>query len=526
MTEHNTTLQPRAAWRPRLASGIAVALLLIYFATRLYHLMALPFFLDEASHLTRAQMVWQGQPLYLLETGKALAPYLAALCWPFAGAPFIGRLMVVLLGAIGLASAYAVGRDLHSRRAGLLVMALWIVCPQLFFYERMALVDTTVSAMAMLALWLAIRAVRSGRITTAALCGIALALTVLAKLTGIVFAIIPVLVVLMVTSRRSWGIRIRAAIVAYIVLGLLLVGPFLYLRSTDTDPTGQEYGLTTTRLDDFPTRLAQNLARVRDAEVAYFSIPMLIIMVGAGLYGLVSMPRRALLLIGLAVVLVGAICFAGVSIWLRYVSPAAPFLLLCTALALINFADTWQDALRPVRMVFALSPLLVLAGWAVLHAIPFMLTAYSDPTALNLPNCSLCDETEYIRWIPSGYGVREAAQYIQSTMTTPDLVVGSAVNCNTARLMMPYDSPVAFKCYDLDWGGGNWNVIQDMQDQIDRAGHVYVLGENVAIVSTTQFPVPWCVVKSFPRPDPRYFVTLYYIGKGADDSHCPPSTEK
>src|SRR5689334_7234926 len=104
---------------------VAVLFLFIYWLSRTHNLLVLPTFLDEASHLTRAQWVWQGRPLYLLETGKALAPYLAALFWPFTAPIFIGRYVVILLGAIGLASVYAVGRELHSRQAGLLAMALW-----------------------------------------------------------------------------------------------------------------------------------------------------------------------------------------------------------------------------------------------------------------------------------------------------------------------------------------------------------------------------------------------------------------
>ncbi len=74
---------------PRFWWWAAVLLLVIFFISRIHNLLTLPLFLDESSHLTRAQWVWEGKPFYLLETGKALAPYLAALFWPFSAAPFI-----------------------------------------------------------------------------------------------------------------------------------------------------------------------------------------------------------------------------------------------------------------------------------------------------------------------------------------------------------------------------------------------------------------------------------------------------
>src|SRR5262249_50053129 len=145
MNDQPPSFSPALKLRASPIYWIAVGLLLVFWISRVHNLLALPLFLDEASHLTRAQWVWQGRPFYLLETGKMLAPYLAALFWPFSAAPFIGRYVVVILGAVGIASAYAVGCELRSRYVGLLCMTLWIICPQLMFFERMALVDTTIS---------------------------------------------------------------------------------------------------------------------------------------------------------------------------------------------------------------------------------------------------------------------------------------------------------------------------------------------------------------------------------------------
>src|SRR5258707_2751829 len=95
----------------RLAAWAAVVLLVIYFFTRIHNLLALPVFLDEASHITRAQYVRQDKPLYLLTTGKALAPYLMALFSPFVGQVFIGRYVLSLLRLVGIASCYVIGLD-------------------------------------------------------------------------------------------------------------------------------------------------------------------------------------------------------------------------------------------------------------------------------------------------------------------------------------------------------------------------------------------------------------------------------
>src|SRR5438477_11007585 len=97
--------------------------------------------------------------------------------------------------------------------------------------------------------------------------------------------------------------------------------------------------------------------------------------------------------------------------------------------------------------------------------------------------------------------------------------MGTAVNCNSARLYMPLDTPVKFVCFDLDWGGGNWDQVNKIRVQAEQDGHVYVLGEDYPIVSESQLPMYHRVVESFARPGGHYSVKLYridFVEKPAD----------
>ncbi len=488
---------------------IAVVFLLVFWFSRLHNLLILPTFLDEASHITRAQWVWQGRPLYLLETGKALAPYLAALFWPFTAPVFIGRYVVVLLGAIGLASVYAVGRQLHSRQAGLLAMLLWIIAPELMFFERMALVDTTISSMAMLTLWIAIRMIRSGRTRTAVLCGVGLALCVLAKTTGLIFWVIPVLVAFLIIARTGRRIRARQVAVAYLTATVMLIGPVLYVLSVSADPTGIAYGVVSTRTSTLDERIEAHASKLWYAELTYYSKPMMWVILVCAAFMLSFRTRTALLLLAPVVLLFAAIIAAAASLWLRYASPAAPFLLLLTAIGLLTIAEGLR-AMRFPRLVLA-APWLFAAAWAVAVGLPFQLTAYRDPTQLPLPEG---DVVEYVQWIPSGYGIRDAAAYLRQKYGGQSiLVIGTAVNCEGARLYMPPGTRITFICPDLDWGGGNWDVIRQIRDQAEQDGQVYVLGEDIDIVPEYFLPRPFVVLKEFPRPGANYTVKLYRVDR-------------
>lgn len=490
----------------------ATILLVLFFLSRLYHLMILPLFLDEASHITRAQWVWQGKPFYLLETGKALAPYVAAIFWPFTAAPFIGRFVVVLFGAIGLASAYAVGRELHSRNVGLLCMAFWLICPQLMFFERMALVDTTLGSMGVLTLWLAIRMMRSRRIVTAVMCGIGLALCILAKLTGLVFLPIPILAAFLITSRTKWLIRFRQMAIAYAVFGILMAWPLYYIHSVNADPTGQSSGLTTTDTnpDTLGRRVEKNATSIWEAYQVYFSPAVFRVMVGVAIAALFFAPRRTLMLWLLAGAFLGVIIAAAAAVWLRYASTAVPFILLGAALGFVLLTEEAQRGFRFPRLVLGV-PWLLALGWAILIGLPFQLTAYRDPTQLTLP---ATDRVEYIEWIPSGYGVREAAQYLQKNITAPITVVGTAVNCNGARLYMPLNTPVSFLCPDLDWGGHNQSVIDDIYKRVRQNGSIFVLAEDKVppTVDVSALPEPRSELQTFSRPTGYYNVHLYRVG--------------
>jgi 4-amino-4-deoxy-L-arabinose transferase-like glycosyltransferase len=501
--------------RSRLAILLPVLLLLVYFGTRLHNLMALPLFLDEASHITRAQYVFEGRPFFLLETGKALAPYFAAVFYPYHAAPFLGRYVVILLGVIGIAAAYKVGTMLYPahlypsykpQHAGLLTMLLWIASGQLFFFERMALVDTTISAMAMLSLMFALRMLREGRPRFAVFCGIALALTVFAKLTGIVFLSIPLLVALL-DSPCGWRVRVRQMAITYTVFAAIMVLPFLHVTNSESDPTGQEYGLTSTRVDTLPERLTRNINRAWQAEQIYHSPVMFAVMIGSWIVGLAYFRRSAMLLIFLVIIPFAAIVSTAQSLWLRYLSPLTPFLLMLMAISLLVLADQLPGRLRALKF----APYVVPLVWAFAAGIPFMQTAYTDPARLQLP---VGDLREYIWWIPSGYGMRDAAFWLMENTTTPTTVIGTAVSCHSARLYTPPDSLVKYSCPSMDWSGNNPHVVQEMRDRLRNGERVLVLAEEKAppTVPVRLFPGREIELVSFARPlRSRNTVRIYVL---------------
>ncbi|MFN8417850.1 MAG: glycosyltransferase family 39 protein [Anaerolineae bacterium] len=507
--------------------ALIVVLLLVFLWSRAHEILLLPLFLDESSHLTRAQWVWEGKPFFLLQTGKALAPYIASLMNPYSVAPYIGRIVVALLGMIGIVAAYAIGRDLHSRQAGLLVMGLWIVCPQLFFFERMALVDTTMSAMALLALWLAIRMLRGSSVVLPILCGVALVLTVTAKFTGIVYLPIPIAVAFLV-GKLSWKLRLRQIVICYLIAGALLAPMAAYLTAEDIDPTGQSTGLTSTDTNTLPARLERNLTNSLNAEVTYFGAPFLSLAAAAVLIALLSMPLRTLLILAWIAIPFAAIVATAQSLWLRYLSPLAPFILIIIAFGVFQLGKGVDRLLRrsaapnfttAQSLSGSILAAVLVVLWSLGIGVPFIVTAYRAPDQLPLP---AGDRREYIEWIPSGYGIRDAADYINEHLDQPVTLIGTAVNCNAARLYLKFETPVTMLCPGMDWSGRNPELVADIKDRIQQEGEIYILTEDKQppTVDIRNFDGRQ-EIASFSRPSDRYTVRLFIVRAGG----LPPQEE-
>ncbi len=480
-------------------------ILIVFWWMRLHNLLVLPLFMDEATHLTRAQAVWQGKPFDLLLTGKALGPYLAALFDPFNAAPWIGRYVVVLVSSIGVASVIALGRALHSRQAGLFAGVLWLFSPYLFFFERMALVDTTVASFTALSAFLAVRMIRTGKIRDALLCGVALALCVFAKTTGIIFLVIPVgVAVLLPYKMISIPSRARQAILATLVALLILIGPAFYIRSQGANVFGIGT-LASGETNTLSERLSANIQTAWDAYRDYFQpIFWMILLLGAvaaiGLY-----PRRALLLAMLSVVPFATLIITATQLYLRYLVIVLPGLLILAAVGFVG-VTRFVRWLRPL-------PWAVIGIWAILFALPFITTAYGDPGALPLPSH---DRNEYLDGWTAGFALRDAAAGLVAIAQKDSKslsVVGLVSSCNTIRVYVPPNSNVTVQCPDV-WDGTGQGISTGQQlirDAAQRSGYAFALGEIGGAVYSSAVPDPREQAAIYGRPDGRYSVVLYRV---------------
>lgn len=485
---------------------LATLILLAFFITRLHGLLTMPLFMDEATHITRSQAVWQGKPFDLLLTGKALTPYFAALFYPFDGAIWIGRYVVVLVGGIGIAAVMVLARALHSRSAGILAGILWLFSPYFFFFERMALVDTSVAALATLSVYLAYRTMKRGQFIDAIWCAVALTACIAAKTTGIVFLAMPggawFLFSLMDRRAPRKVQRFLLMIVIYVAAGALLIIPALYIQSQAANVLGIG-ALSSVETASLGDRLRNNPGIAWTAFADYYSPFFWSGLLLASAICLVFRMRRGLYLLAFAAIPLLALFATATNLYLRYLVIGLPGLLVAGSIGMLTLTK-WLHARRGWWLAGV-----TVGAWIVLWSLPFLQTAYINPPALPVPTN---DQYEYLTGWTSGYGLRDVALDLikrkQEKSITTTAILGS---CNTIRLYLPANGSVPFNCPNVWEGGGVGDATKLVRDQVAVDGTAWMIIERAGPVPESALPVFNREIARYLRPGGAFTILLVEV---------------
>src|SRR5579859_2496347 len=152
----------------RLSFAFWIAILgvfFVYLVTRLYHLLALPPFIDESIHIRWASDVYQGHFLSGAGDGRLLALWWMSLFQLSGNASlWLTRYATILFCMINVAVLFNLGTYLgKTYLAGILAAVFYILSPYAVFYERISMPDSYVAPWALLAVWFCFRYIRRGR---------------------------------------------------------------------------------------------------------------------------------------------------------------------------------------------------------------------------------------------------------------------------------------------------------------------------------------------------------------------------
>ncbi len=395
---------------PVIGLGILAGLMIL----RTFSPLLLPMFHDEAIHISRGQSVLAEHTL-LINTngGKFLQPWLLALILPLANDPLLAaRALSAASGLLAGVGCYLLARQLYQRDdVSLVAAALYALDPFSLFHDRMALPDSLLNVLAIWSLLFSLAVVRQGRWWQILALGLCLGAAVATKLSGIIFAIFPLLTAWLWRRDRPHR-QVWLAVLAAWLLSL----PWLLPAGLDLTHQYESAifhswvgkGLTGSA---YLALSGNNLDLIASTLWTYLTPPIVLFaLVEAGL----SLRRRdkSAWLLALAALVTPVFFFltASETFFPRYLLPAFPFLLILAARGLVVPADwLWKHAPWPIQHFrWALLAGLVLAANS--FAVRFDYLLLTDP-----PRASWIpfDYGQYIAGWSAGYGVTDAAAYLR-----------------------------------------------------------------------------------------------------------------
>jgi hypothetical protein len=472
-----------------------VAVVGLYVCTRLWGLMRLPVFLDEAIHLDWAfRTAATGQVVGVTDGGRYLPIWIYAVVAGAASDPLkAARLWSVTAGLAAVLGLFWLGRLLGSERAGLLAAFLYVAAPFTLVYDRMALVDALLAALVVYALAFVVLWSRTGGSRWAIALGLTLGAAGLTKLSGLLLLPLPALVALV--SARSARSRLRSRLILIYALALVLLVPLFM----DLAGTGRffEENLWVLRPGE-ESFLGRNAHLAVSWLLAYLT-PFGAAVIGLALaWALMGRERADLLLLVVAAGWCVFFVLAGGRFWFpRYVLPAIPPLLLLAA----------RGAARAGRT----GPWIV-AGLLTVAWVRFDAMLIADPARAPLPPV---ERSQYVYDWPSGYGVREAAGVLRAAAARHPIVVlrdQSSGSVKEGLDLVLRGHGARIEVVDAPMKAG------DFTDAVER---LILSGRSVLLAvdeTTDRQPVLSLdgrrtvePVATFPKPDGRRRVSLYEV---------------
>jgi 4-amino-4-deoxy-L-arabinose transferase-like glycosyltransferase len=510
-----TWLIKRIAMRDIL---IIAGLILAYWLTRLFRLDHFPIFSDEGIYIHWAKTAWHDATWRFISLTDGRQPLQTWATIPFLklfpdNALIGGRLFAVSAGFIGMLGMMVLTAYLYGRRAAYFAGLLMVATPYFFFYDRLALADSAVTAGTIWMLFLAFLLARTRRMDVALAFGIVTGMTLLTKSSirlyaGLFFGtslliLFPAknmkakLVTILGKARKgmahSWAALCDFGILYLFAMALALVlynvqrlSPFFHFVSqknatfilTTQELLANPFGVLPVNLYRIPMYLTWELGFI----VMLFSL--------CGLYLLLrkkDMPGVVLTLIIVAsyvlIALVARVLFP------RYIMAIAAFLVVPAAYYLSSLKRT---LLIPFLILYAL------------FMAPWFYTIYFQPRDIPFPQI---DRGQYIEGWPAGWGAREIMEFArEKSHEKPVLLVVEGTFGMTADVLDTFQQPgdqIEVKGY---WPLEEKDLIENQQYLESKKVYVVFAHRRKFL---TSWPINW--IKQYDKPGDESEITLFEL---------------
>jgi len=405
----------------RLDLLLGLSAIALYLVTRLYNIMSLPMFTDEAiytrwSQIARFDANWR---FISLTDGKQPSfVWIDMILMRFTHDPLLaGRLVSVFAGFLSLVGIYFLAKELFGKRVGIIASFLYILYPFSLVYDRMALYDSLVAAGAIWSLFFEILLIKKKRLDIALILGMVFGVSVLTKSSGFLFIyLLPFSLLLFDFKNKNrkelftrWAVlAVISAALAYFYYSIIKLSPFAHIvdekNSTFVYPLKEWIG--------HPFRFfVGNWSGMWDWLVKYATIPTLLL-VASSFFIEKKKTLDKLLLFSWFI-----LPFIALSLFGKVLYPR--FILFMTMPLLILAAYSLNEFLKRVKADF---------GKVIIFSVFVIAMVFSDFLILrNFQNSPIpfSDLEQYINGWPAGGGTKEIINYLDKESKKGKIYVAS-----------------------------------------------------------------------------------------------------
>jgi len=386
-----------------------LGLLVAYLITRLYNIMSLPLFTDEAiytrwSQIARYDASWR---FISLTDGKQPSfIWFDMIMMRFVDDPLLaGRLVSVLGGIVGLVGIYFLASEIFkNKKIGYIAAILYIIYPFSLVYDRMALYESLVSAATIWALYLEVLLIRARRLDVALILGMVMGFGVLTKSSAF-FAVylLPFSLLLFDFKQKNWkrklikwvSLATISTIMAYGFYSILRLSPFFHIIAEKTSLFVYPIKDWLSHPFDF---FMGNLNGITDWFIAYTTIPFFLLILVSFFLGDRKTVREKLFLLSWFIIPFVLLALFGRVLYPRFILFMTMPLLILAAFSLNLILDSLKNNLLKSGLVFVALILLIRSDF-------YILTDFARAPIAK------ADTDQFINAWPAGGGVREIVAF-------------------------------------------------------------------------------------------------------------------
>ena len=413
--------------------GAVFGIVILYFFLRLYNILSLPIFTDEAIYVRWAQIAKQDASWRFISLTDGKQPmyiWIAMVLMKFFRDPLLaGRVVSVIAGFATTIGLFFLGnevfRDKTERKIfsftrqsvsiGLLAAFIYVSYPFGLVYDRMALYDSLVGAFAVWALYLLILLVRTLRLDVALISGIVIGADVLTK-SNAFFSMgsIPLLLVLFDWKKKEVKHRLALFIALSAVAVILANGMYLILRlSPFYHIIAEKTALFAYPLNEWIkhpfTYLQSNLSGLSNWFMIYFSIPGIILVLASFIVQRKNFQEKILLLLWFLFPFI-YLAFFGNTIYPRFILFMTLPLIPLVSYSIYELFEKYKNIL--IRLI-----IFIFAFGLYFYADYFILTNFAKAP---IPRA---DVGQYVNSWSAGNGVAQSVEFFREEAKTQKIYI-------------------------------------------------------------------------------------------------------